>query len=194
MGLVILLLLAVVGDAYAQKRWNIDLKQKYGYERFDRGFSKYWYDQQGVVFLTPDEVAVFQTRQNSATVLSTRDATGGGGNFFLQIEVLDARDGHEIKSLDLPTNATAGYLMPTHDGMFLVRTGDMLYVYSADFQQISSKLLPLEAGQSQWWEVKIPPSEKYIVAARQSMPDAAQAHDRQHSVEVLRLNADTWLN
>ena len=54
--------------------------------------------------------------------------------------MFNAKDGSEIKSLDLPTNADFSKIMPTHDGRFIVRTGDISFtLYSANFEKVASR-------------------------------------------------------
>ena len=67
-----------------------------------------------------------------------------GGNFILEIRFLSMLDGHEIKTLQLATNADASKVMATRAGRFIVRTGEILYLYSADFEKIATKPLPLD--------------------------------------------------
>ena len=190
-GLVALILLALGGDPPAQPHWTVNLDQKYGYESFDRGFSRNWYSQQGVVFLSDDKLAVFQIIQTPRITLGRRNATGGAGNFVLQIEVLDTADGHELKSLRLPTSGLIGQLVPTHDGMFLVRAGDILYLYSQDFREVASKSLPLDPGQPQRWEIKTSPSGKAVFAAREYLSGLLWENNKDKPATVELLNADT---
>src|SRR5438105_281619 len=126
-----------------QPRWHINLREKYGFESFDRTFISIWSRQQDVIFISPERVAVYQVSRSRATAkLATRDASGGGGNYVLAVSVLDAHDGREIKQLRFPTNPEYSKVMATHDGKFIVRTGDVLYLYSADFERLASKNLP----------------------------------------------------
>jgi len=178
-------------------RWQINLKEKYGFESFDRTLVSTWTRQQDVVFLSSERVAVYQVSRSHETVkLSTRDASGGGGNYSMTVYILDARDGREIKHLRFPTNPEYSKVIATHDGKFLVRTGDVLYLYSADFERLASKNLPLKRKViEEVWQIGVSPSGEEVVLVHQqvyhrnqltaeSVVDSADA-----DVEIL--NADT---
>src|ERR1041385_3281251 len=125
-----------------QPKWKIDLTERYGFQAFDRTINFRWTLHQGVIFLSPARVLVYQVnRSRGETRLAARDASGGTGNFILQIKVLDAKDGSEVKSLDLPTNADFSKVIATHDGKFIVRTGDVLYLRSEEHtSELQSRL------------------------------------------------------
>ena len=152
-----------------QQRWSVELNDKSGYESFDRETSPMWMRQQDVRFITADEIAVYQVRHGEQqSSLVERDSSGGGGNFYLQLGIFSARDGHPIKSLRLPTNAQFTKVIPTHDGKFLVRTGDVMNLYSADFQPFASRALPLEKIEgAEGWQLDVTPSGTKIVLAHQ---------------------------
>ena len=51
----------------ARVRWIVDLKKDFGYEGFQRVKSgKRWKAQQGIAFVTPDEVVVYQVKPGSS--------------------------------------------------------------------------------------------------------------------------------
>src|SRR5579871_6312929 len=137
---LVLLCVPVLGAAQStEPAWKINLTEKYGFQAFDRTINFRWTLHQGVVFLSPERILVYQVNRSRAPVkLSGRDASGGSGNFILQIKVLSAKDGSQIKSIDLPTNADFSKIMATRDGKFIIRTGDVLYLYSADFAKLAS--------------------------------------------------------
>ena len=151
--------------------WKIDITEKYGLQAFDRTINFRWTLHQGVIFISPERVLVYQVnRFRSPASLSRRDASGGSGNFVLQIKVLDAKDGSEVKSFDLPTNADFSKIVPTHDGKFIVRTGDILYLYSPNFERLASYSLPLN-GQSQEeaWQLGVSPSGRKLALVHQQI-------------------------
>jgi hypothetical protein len=185
------------GNAKDGPRWQINLKEKYGFESFDRTFVSTWSRQQDVVFISPERVLVYQvSRSREMARLATRDASGGGGNFTLTATILDVHDGREIKQLRLPTNPELSKVLATHDGKFIVRTGDVLYLYSADFERLASRNLPLKRKViEEAWQIGVSPSGGEVVLVHQqvfhrnqltveSVVDSADA-----DVEVL--NADT---
>ncbi len=158
-----------------QPLWTANLAKQYGFQRFDREINKNWLAYQGLVFLSPERIAIYQLNRKTERVsLSSRDASGGGGNFYLQVEVLDIRDGHEIAQLRLPACGMFSSVMPARDGNFIVRTGEMLSLYSPSLQKMASHRLPLEQGESEAWETNVAPSGEVVVAVRRQMyPDFA---------------------
>ncbi len=177
--------------------WKINITEKYGFQAFDRTINFRWTLHQGVLFISPERVLVYQVnRLRTPVKLSERDASGGSGNFILQIRVLDAKDGSEVKSLDLPTNADFSKIMPTHDGKFIVRTGDILYLYSANFERLASRLLPLKRQvQEEAWEIGVSPSGRKVALVHQQIfrrnPVSATSAIEKASSDIEILNADT---
>src|SRR5205807_1741620 len=98
-----------------------------------------------------------------------RSKLGGAGNFGLQIRVLNARDGHDLKQLDLSTNAMQSSVVPVSDNQFVVRTGDQMFLYSADFQRLAQKDLPLVRAAS---------NETWTIAVSTSGAEMALVHDQ----------------
>src|SRR6185503_11350702 len=109
-------------------------------------------------------------RSRGATRLASRDASGGSGNFILQVKVLNAKDGSEVKSFDLPTNADFSKIIPTHDGKFILRTGDVLYLYSANFERLAERSLPLiRQVQEEAWQISVSPSGRKLALVHQQI-------------------------
>lgn len=164
------LLILCVGTAYAGNdhpsapatapKWTVDIKSKLDLEPFDRPITFRWTLHQDVVFLPPDKLIVYQVNRAHGPVrLQVRDASGGGGNFVLEIRILSMLDGNEIKAFQLATNAEASKVMATREGRFIVRTGEILYLYSANFEKIASRALPLDRKvQEEDWQVDVSPS------------------------------------
>jgi hypothetical protein len=177
--------------------WKINITEKYGLQAFDRTINFRWTLHQGVIFISPERVLVYQVNRSSgAARLALRDASGGSGNFILQIKVLDARDGSEIKSFDLPTNADFSKVVPTHDGKFIVRTGDILYLYSANFERLVSRSLPLNRQtQEEAWQISVSPSGRKLALVHQQIfrrnPVSATSAIVKASSDIEILNADT---
>jgi hypothetical protein len=177
--------------------WSINLKDRYGFEPFDRTISFRWTLYQNVIFISPERVLVYQVNRSHEPVkLGARDASGGVGNFVLDLRVLSTQDGHEIKSMRLPTSAEPSKVLATHDGKFILRTGDILYLYSPDFQKLASKSLPLKRQvQEEVWQVSVSPSGAEIVLAHQqifhrnALSPNSTVEKASAAIEVL--NADT---
>ncbi|MGC2697274.1 MAG: hypothetical protein WA738_15930 [Candidatus Angelobacter sp.] len=146
-------------------KWKIDLNDKFGFQAFDRPVTFRWSLHQNVVFLSPDKLLVYQVnRSRTPAQLSPRDASGGGGNFILDARILSTQDGREIRDLRLTTNADSSEILPTRQGRFIVRTGDILYLYSATFEQMASKALPLNRRvREENWQMGVSPSGAEII-------------------------------
>lgn len=172
-----LLLLALLssrrsGDTQsAHELWKINVTQKHGLQRFDRAAGFLWMKQQGVVFLGLDRVAIYQVnRAAQQGALKGRNSSGGSGNFLLNLEVLDVRDGHEISAAQFTTNAGYSRVLPTRDGNFLVRAGDLLYLYSAAFEKLATRKLELKrAARSESWQIEVTPSGDHVVLVHQQV-------------------------
>lgn len=155
----------------AGPKWRIDLKDKFEFQAFDRPISFRWTLHQDVVFLPPDKLLVYQVnRSRKLARLGPRDASGGGGNFVLEMRILSTRDGREIKALRLITNADSSKVIATREGRFLVRTGDILYLYSANFEQIAAKSLPLRRqAPEEGWQIDVSPSGTEVALVHQEI-------------------------
>jgi hypothetical protein len=180
-------------------RWESTL-EKHGLQSFDRNIRVPWMNSQGVLFLTPEKVLIYQVNRTAARArLAPRGSSGGAGNFFLNVRVLQAQDGRIIKSMDLSTNARASDVMATRNGGFLVRTGTVLYLYSADFQQVATKGLPLERiAPTEGWQMRVSPSGAKVVlmheqvfARPELLADNTVLHDGRAQVDVQILHADS---
>ena len=177
----------------AEPKWRVDLRERYEFQAFDRTINFRWTLHQDVLFISPDRVLVYQVnRTRGPARLAPRDASGGSGNFTLAIRVLNAQDGKEIKSLDLPTSAEFSKVMATRDGKFIVRTGDILYLYSPNFERLASRPLPLKrAVQEEGWQIGVSPSGDEVALVHQQIfkRNALSANSRiekaQADVEVL---------
>ncbi|HXB22590.1 MAG TPA: hypothetical protein VNV88_14485, partial [Candidatus Solibacter sp.] len=166
--------------------WTANLYKDYGFQRFDREIRANWLGNQGLAFLSAGRIAVYQVNQKAERVkLGPRDASGGAGNFYLQLEILDSRDGHEIAQLRLPACGMLSGIMPTHDGNFIVRTGEMLNLYSSSLQRVASYRLPLEKGESQIWETQVASSGDIVVAIRRPLYADLALQGKPTYVEIL---------
>ena len=177
----------------AQPKWRVDLRERYGFQAFDRTINFYWTLHQDVLFISPDRVLVYQVnRLRGTTKLAPRDASGGSGNFILEIKILNAADGTEIKSLQLPTNAEFSKVIATRDGKFIVRTGDILYLYSADFARLASHAMPLKRqAQEEGWEIGVSPSGDEVqlvhqqILKRSAISPSSKVEQAQTDIEIL---------
>jgi hypothetical protein len=180
-------------------RWQTSLEQL-GLQSFDREVAALWMNQQGVVFLTSDKVLVYQVnRTQEQAQLAPRGATGGAGNFFLNLRVLNAQDGRPLKSLDLPTNGMLSRVMATRDGGFLVRAGTAIYLFSPDFVQRASRELDLEKkAPFEGWQVRISPSgaevfllHEQVFKTAEVLADNTVLHDGDAKVDIEVLSSET---
>jgi hypothetical protein len=195
--LVLLLCSPASGEKPA--RWEMKLKSA-GLSSFERGTGALWTIQQGVLFLTPERILLYQVNRTAEQAkLAPRGSGGGAGNFFLNIRVLNAQDGQVVRSLDLPTNAGISVVLRTRDGAFLVRTGTTVYLYSREFKQTAAKNLPIERT-AQWedWQIQVSTKGEHAVLLHEEvfsrpelLADNTVLHDGKATVEVQVLNAGT---
>lgn len=149
--------------------WKTDLQQ-YGFNEFGAAsHSKHppagWQFQEGPVLITPDLLAVYQVISKPNTALAPRDPSGGAGRFTLLVEFFDAKNAKPTASLHLQTSAEFSKVFPTHDRKFLVRTGNALRLYSAGFDEVASRDLPLSnAMPHEHWRIAVFPSGKKVYA------------------------------
>jgi len=197
---IALLLCGSAWSAGPSSRWEINLERDLKLQSFDRPATARWTEQQGVVFLTPEKILIYQVnRTQELAKLGPRSAGGGAGNFLLNLKVLSAQDGHVLKTMDVVTSGDYSKVLATRDGGFLVRAGNALYLYSAQFEKLASRELPLERiAQREDWQIKISPSgEKAVLVHEQIfmtpelLADKTVIHDGKAKVDVHILNAAT---
>ncbi len=196
---LLLLVCAPLGVASGQARWKINLEQSQGLQSFDREVDSLWMNQQGVLFLTPDQLVAYQVNRTRQAKLAPRDQSGGGGNFVLNIKVLSVQDGHLIRSLDLPTNSGLSSVIATRNGGFLARTGNSLVLYSADFEPVASRELSLNTDVPlESWQIKASPSGAEVVLLHEQifknaevLSDNTVLHDGKAKVDVEILDSAT---
>lgn len=177
----------------AQPKWKVDLQERYSFQAFDRTINFRWTLHQGVLFISPERLLVYQVNHSrGAAKLAPRDASGGSGNFILEIKILNAADGTEIKSLQLPTNAEFSKVLATRDGKFIVRTGDVLYLYSADFTRLASHAIPLKRQvQEEGWQIGVSPSGDEVqlvhqqILKRSAISPTSKVEKAQADIEIL---------
>lgn len=195
----IVLLMGLFSDEHKSLRWEINLEQQ-GLQNFERDEHRLWMEQQGVLFLTPEKILIYQViRTAEPARLAHKGASGGAGNFWLEVRVLQAHDGRLIKSMHIVTNAGPSDVMATRNGSFLVRAGDVFYRYSADFQAVDSKPLPIEkVAPWEGWQMRVSPSGARVVLIHaqvfthpERLADQTILHDGQAKLDVQVLNADT---
>lgn len=155
--------------------WTVDLSARYQFRPF--GLVKHprnqppllWRTQQGIVFISPQTLAIYQVRElEDLPPIQPRDESRGGGKFVLQIVFLDSSTGEEVQTLRLTTSsAVQSRVYATHEGRFLVVTGGLLRLYSSSFQKIVSRSLPMSAttGNENWNISVIPPGRRIAAIA-----------------------------
>jgi hypothetical protein len=179
-------------------RWETNL-QAYRLQSFDRQASAPWTNQQGILFLEPDKIVLYQVnRKQELAKLGPRGAGGGAGNFLLNIKVLSADDGRILRSIDVPTNGGDSQVLTTRGG-FVVLAGSALYSYSPAFERIAERELPLgKSARIEDWRMRVSPSGEKLVLlheqvfmAPELLADQTVIHDGKAKVEVQLLNAAT---
>src|SRR5215831_15780575 len=125
-----------LANAATPPRWESDIEKRYAFQTFDRPIRALWMKQQGLVFLTPERLLIYQVNPASARVkLAPRGSSGGAGNFVLILKILNARDGNVLHSLELTTSGEVSRVLATHSGGFVVQAGAAVYAYSPSFEQ-----------------------------------------------------------
>lgn len=149
--------------------WTVDIASKFG-SGVSRGAKRplnrpiIW-GGRGTVFVSPDTLVVYQVVENESPMgLERRTAGGGGGRFILRGVFLDSQNGHEVRQMNWTTTASNySQVLATHDGRFLVRTGQLLLAYSADFQEIASRSLPVNPKNFlDWWSIMVVPPGRLL--------------------------------
>ena len=137
---------------------TVNLSQNYQFQVFSEAKKRYPRNaQQGIEFISPDSLAVFQVeRVNRIAPLTARDETGGAGSFVLHIAVLRTSQG-QSRVMDLTTNGSdVSRVYPTHNGKFIVRTGNLIRLYSSNLVEIASRLLPRsDNAQNESWTLEV---------------------------------------
>jgi hypothetical protein len=180
-----------------QPVWTLNIEETLALRSFESQMNLTWSKQQDVVFLTPERVLLYQVNQlREPARLAGRDANGGGGNFFLEIRILDVRDGRLVKTHRLPTSAGFSKILPTHDGKMIVRTGDSLFLCTEEFQPLASRTLPIKGDTPiEVWQLGVSPSGRQVVLVHQQIKPAITMMDEpagQFALsEIEVLDADT---
>jgi hypothetical protein len=180
-------------------RWETSLAPAYGLESFDRQATAAWSNQQGVLFLEPDKIVLYQVNRTRALAkLGPRGAGGGAGNFLLNIKVLSTYNGRILRSIDVPTSGGQSQVLTTSGG-FLVRAGSALYSYSPSFERVAERELPLvKSARIEDWQLRVSPSGDKLVLLHEQvfmtpelLADQTVIHDGKAKVDVQVLNAAT---
>jgi hypothetical protein len=192
-----------LGNAATPPRWESDIEKRYAFQSFDRPIRATWMKQQGLVFLTPERLLIYQVNPASARVrLAPRGSSGGAGNFVLILKVLNARDGNVLHSLELTTSGEVSRVLATHSGGFAVQAGAALYVYSPSFystnwEQTAVKSLPAEKkAPYENWQMQLSPSGEKLVLLHEQvfipaelLADNTVIHDGRAEVEIQVLDS-----
>jgi hypothetical protein len=201
--LILLLSCCSLANAATPPRWESDIEKRYGIQSFDRPIRALWMKQQGVVFLTPQRLLIYQVNPASARVkLAPRGSSGGAGNFVLILRILNARDGNVLQSLELTTSGEVSRVLATHSGGFVVQAGAALYAYSPSvssqgFEQTAVKSLPAEKrAPYENWQMQVSPSGEKLVLVHEQvfipaelLADNTVIHDGRAEVEIQVLDS-----
>lgn len=193
------LLFVQSGNArFAHELWKFKLTGEGGIQRFDRPRDLLWLAQQGIVFLSPERLLIYQVnRRRDPAPLAPRSVSGGGGNFIVNVSVFDVKTGIEIKRVHFLTTADFSSVTPTHDGKFIVRAGTMLALYDADFHPLVARTLPLKNQAAlDYWQISVTPSGKQVALIHQQrfgeFKDGIGFIGSKSEADVEVLNADTF--
>ena len=151
--------------------WQVDLTSNYQFRDFD--LTKYprnhlppmWTKQQGIEFISPNVLAIYQVWEvNSLEPLTQKEDSGGSGRYVLHVSFLDVTKGNELKTIRLVTEGSGpSRVFPTHDGRYLIRTGETIRSFSAAFDESAAARLPnSKTASNQWSDVSVSPSGRLI--------------------------------
>lgn len=159
----------------ADKYWTLNLSSGYDFRSFgvpphprDR-LSDRWKTQQGLVFVSDNILAVYQVVENvnAQTKLSTRDISGGGGRYSLKIIFfLVNQNGKKLRDITLVTDGGSfSDVFSNGDGTFVTRTGNLLRLFSGNFEELKSFLLPnTHETIHEGWLLVSDPSNGFLMA------------------------------
>lgn len=166
--------------------------EKDGLQSFSRTGIGVWVTQQGLTFLSPERVLVYQVnRRGKPPSLSERTLSGGGGSFFLIVKVFDARTGREVRRMEVPTSSDYSIVLPMRDGRFLIRAGNFLGLYSQDFALLASRELPLvKAAPLDYWQAAVTPSGKQAVLVHQQVFEEPEFDENGQEAKAGKTEAD----
>jgi hypothetical protein len=195
--LLLALLLALLPNAYGdqmlpvQPRWHADVGT-YGYRSFQHTWFPMWKRQQGLVFLSPKVLAVYQVQVSESEepmAPGQRDLSGGAGKYHLLVSFFETSDGRLLKQLRLVTSAEVSQVLPTYEGRFIVRTGQALHLFSAAFEETGTVQLPLNGvAKNEWWETEVSPSGAQLWLVHHEDFGYRAAAPSRAEVEVLGTN------
>jgi hypothetical protein len=155
----------------SQALWEVDLASTYQFRNFGpvrhprNHLPPMWTNQQGIEFVSPDVLAVYQVSEvNSLEPPKQRDDSGGSGRYVLHVSFLDVTKGNELKTIRLVTQGSGpSRVFPTHDGRYLIRTGETIRSFSAAFAEIAAARLPnSKTASNQRSDVSVSPSGRLI--------------------------------
>jgi hypothetical protein len=177
--------------------WTVNFSRTYRFRPFGvppsgrRELYDRWRAEQGLVFISPDILAVYQVLEEpNPQPVMPRDLSGGGGRYRLKIVFLSiAENGKKLRDLELVTVAsTFSQVFAAQPGSFVVRTGNLLRLFSSSFEELRSTLLPVD--HNSWfeaWEVASDPSNRFLIA----LHEKAFVKDGAYESTLYKLDFDT---
>ena len=178
----------------AQAKWKIDLTEKYGFQAFDRTINFRWTLHQGVLFISSERLLVYQVNRSRATTkLAARDASGGSGNFILEIKVLNAtgRQGDQV-SCSFPPMRNSPRCLPRAMANLLSAPAISCICIPRDFTRLASHPLPLKRQvQEEGWQIGVSPSGDEVelvhqqILKRSAISPLQRLKKRQADIEIL---------
>lgn len=155
----------------SQPLWEVDLASTHQFRDF--GLTKHprnqlppmRTNQQGIEFVSPDVLAIYQVSEaTSLEDLRQREDSGGSGRYVLHVSFLSVTKGNELRTIRLVTEGSGpSRVFPTHDGRYLIRTGETIRSFSAAFDESATARLPSSKTASyQWSDVSVSYSGRLI--------------------------------
>lgn len=145
-----------------QPIWEVDLKsyqfQDFGLKKNPTNHLPPIWTNQGIEFISPEVLAVYQVSEvDDPQPLNRKDPSGGSGRYVLHVSFLSVTRGNELKSFQLVTDGwLPSRVFPTHDGRFLIRTGEIIRSFSASLDQLAIAHFPYKkTAAEEWYQVSV---------------------------------------
>jgi hypothetical protein len=165
-----LLIVVLVAPVMAQlpanvsAQWTIDLASL-GYENPASGREKAFdlsQSNDGIAFTDSGRLVAYFVTKADVSQLSSRTDVKAGTAFRLRAVFADVSSQKIVSTKDWPARAFPTWLMPTAGGRFIIRTGDCLQIYSADFALLKERTLGTGGTSFESWHLKASPSGRVL--------------------------------
>ncbi|HJT01473.1 MAG TPA: hypothetical protein VJ756_20430, partial [Terriglobales bacterium] len=109
-----------------------------------------------------NQVICYFVTKSDAGDLGRREQAQNSDPYRLQVIRFDASTGLLKNHLQLPARFGISSVMSSYDGKFIVRTGNLLTLYTSGFKALKRRVLP-NTGEYDEWSVRLSPSGKTLL-------------------------------